>query len=82
MIEKRESGYLSSSSYPSPHSSAMMSPPQSVATPPDSAIYTVSKERERERERGGGDLFALSEYTTIWCDVLPPATASVQYTLW
>jgi hypothetical protein len=40
MIEKRESGYLSSSSYPSPHSSATMSPPQSVATPPDSAIYT------------------------------------------
>ena len=45
MIEKRESGYLSSSSsYPSPHSSAMPSPPQSVATPPDSALYTVSQE--------------------------------------
>ena len=41
MIEKRESGYLSSS----PHSSAMPSPPQSVATPPDSAIYTVSKRK-------------------------------------
>ena len=49
VIEKKESGYLSSaSSYPSPNnsqSSAMPSPPLSVATPPDSATYnTVSKQ--------------------------------------
>ena len=46
MIEKRDSGYLSSSSYPSPNNSltsAVSSPPLSVTTPPESiAAYTVS----------------------------------------